>query len=62
MLFHCLPAFAIVQLHPIILPVLNFPRALQGLGEQVPQVVVIGCVLEAEIANVAKILVEFLCH
>lgn len=62
MLFHCLPAFAIIQLHPVILSVFNLSGVLQGLGEQIPQVVVVRCILKAKVANVAEVLGEFLCH
>lgn len=61
-LLHGLPALAVVQLHPIVLAVLNLATVLQCLGEEVAQVVVVGCVLEAKVANVRKVLVEFLCE
>jgi hypothetical protein len=55
------PASAAVQLHPVILSILNFASVLESLGEQVPKVVVVGCVFETEVADVGKVLVEFLC-
>jgi hypothetical protein len=58
---HHLPALAVVQLHPVVLAILNLPSALERLGEELAQVVVIGGVLETEVANVAEILVELLC-
>jgi hypothetical protein len=58
---HYLPAFAVVELHPVILAVLDLASALERLGEELTQVVVVRCVLEAEVAYVAKVLVELLC-
>jgi hypothetical protein len=57
---HNFPALAVVKLHPVVLTILNLAGALEGLGEELAQVVVVGSVLEAEIANVAEVLVEFL--
>jgi hypothetical protein len=54
----CLPSFTIVELHPIILSILNLSAVLQGLSEQVTKEVVVRSVLEAEIADVAQVLVE----
>jgi hypothetical protein len=58
---HHLPALAVVQLHPVVLAILNLPGALKRLGEELTQVVVVRGVLETEVANVAEVLVEFLC-
>lgn len=55
------PAPAAVQLHPVIFSILHFASVLESLGEQVPQVVVVGRIFETEIADVGKVLVEFLC-
>lgn len=51
--FHDLPALSVVQLHPVILSVLNFTGALEGLSEQFTEIVVVGRVLESEVANIA---------
>jgi hypothetical protein len=59
---HYLPALAVVELHPVILAVLDLASALERLSEELTQVVVVGCVLEAEVAYVAKVLVELLCR
>lgn len=59
--FHYLPALSIVQLHPIVLAVLNLASALKRLREEFAQVVVIRCVLKAEVTDVAQVLVELLC-
>lgn len=56
-----LPALSIVELHPIVFAVFDLSRALQRLREKLPQVVVIGSVLKAKVADVAQVLVEFLC-
>ena len=58
---HYLPALSIVQLHPVVFAVLDLASALQRLGEELTQVVVVGCVLEAEVTDVAEVLVELLC-
>lgn len=58
---HHLPALAVVQLHPVVFAVLDLSSALQGLGEKLAQVVVVGGILEAEVANVAQVLVKLLC-
>jgi hypothetical protein len=59
---HYLPALSIVQLHPVVLAVLNLASALERLSEEFAQVVVVRCILEAEVANVAQILVKLLCN
>ena len=56
-----LPALSIVQLHPVILAILDFASALKSLCEKFAQVVVVRGVLEAEVADVAKVFVELLC-
>ena len=38
--FHYLPALAIVELHPVVLAVLNLASALECLGEEFAEVVV----------------------
>ena len=56
------PAAAVVQLHPIIFAILHLAGILEGLRQDVAQVVVIGCIFKPEVANIAQILVEFLCQ
>jgi hypothetical protein len=58
---HNLPALAVVQLHPVVLAVFDLASALERLGEQLTQVVVVGGVLKTKVADVAKVLVELLC-
>ena len=53
-----LPPFSIVELHPIIFAILNLATVLEGLSEQITKEVVVGGVLETEVANVAQILIE----
>ena len=58
---HDLPALSIVELHPVVLAILNLPSALKRLGEELAQIVVVRGVLESEITDIAEVLVEFLC-
>jgi hypothetical protein len=55
------PAPSIVQLHPVIFSVFNIASVFQSLCEEVPKVVIVGCVLESKIPHVGEILVELLC-
>ena len=48
----------VLLLHPVVLAILDLPRQLERLGEETPQVVIVGLVLEAEAAHVAEVLVE----
>lgn len=59
-LLNGLPSFAVVELHPIVLTILDLSSVLQCLGEQIPKIVVIRGILEAKISDVAQVLVEFL--
>jgi len=58
---HDLPALPVVQLHPVVLAILDLAGALEGLGKELAQVVVVGGVLESKVADVAEVLVELLC-
>ena len=55
-----LPALAVVELHPIILSILNLASALESLSEEVAKVVVIWSILKSKVADVAEVLVELL--
>lgn len=55
------PALSIVQLHPVVLAILHLAGALQCLGEQFTQIVVVWRVLKAKVPDVAQVLVELLC-
>lgn len=55
------PATSTVKLHPVVLAVFNLASVLQGLGEEIAEEVVVGGVLEAEVANIREVLVKFLC-
>lgn len=57
MVFQYLPALSIVQLHPVVLAILNLSGALKSLSEQLTEVIVIGSIFEAEVADIAEILV-----
>lgn len=61
MCLHGLPALAVVKLHPVVLAVLDLARVLECLSEEIAHVVVVGRVLEAEVADVGQVLVELLC-
>jgi len=52
------PALAAVQLHPVVFAILDLASVLQRGGEEFAEVVIIGLVLEAQVANVGKVLVE----
>jgi hypothetical protein len=54
------PALAAIELHPVVLAILDFARVLQRRGEEFAEVVVIGLVLEAQVAHVGEVLVELL--
>lgn len=62
MLLHRFPAFAVVQLHPIILSILNLARVLQSLGEQIPQIIIVRGLFEPQVPDIAQILIELLCR
>ena len=57
-----LPALAVVELHPVVLAVLDLAGALERLREELAEVVVVRGVLEAQVADVAQVLVELLCN
>jgi len=52
------PSSSIVELHPVVLPILHFAGVLEGLCQKITEIVVVGGVLKAEVANIAQILVE----
>lgn len=47
-----LPSAPIVQFHPIVLAVLDFAGIFQGLRKKISQVIVVGSVLESEVADI----------
>lgn len=53
------PTSAVVELHPVVLAVLNFTGILQSLGQNVTKIIVVRSILEAEIAYITQIFVEF---
>lgn len=57
-----LPTLASVKLHPVVLSILYITCVLKSLGEEVTQIVVVGCVLEPEVSNVCEIFGELLCN
>lgn len=58
---HDLPALSVVELHPVVLAILNFASALKCLRKELTEVVVVGGVLKTKVADIAEILVELLC-
>lgn len=54
------PSFAVVQKHPVVDAVLNLVHALQCLGEQVSQKVVVWSLLERQLANIVQVDTELL--
>jgi hypothetical protein len=48
------------DLHPVVLAILNLARILEGLGEELSEIVVIGSVLKTQVADICQILGEFL--
>ena len=58
-LFHGFPAFAVIELHPVVFAVFDFAGVFERLGEEIAEVVVVGGVFETEVADVAEIFVEF---
>lgn len=61
MCLHGFPALAVVELHPIVLAIFDFAGVLESLSEELAQIFVVGCVLEAKVADVAEVFVELLC-
>lgn len=57
-----IPSFSriLIDLHPVVLAVFNFARVLQGLSEELPKVVIVGCILKSKVTNIGKILAELL--
>ncbi len=62
MLFHVLPSFTTVELHPVVVAILDVSYVFKSLSKQIPEIVVIGRILKAEVTNVAKVFVEFFCN
>lgn len=56
------PSPAVVELHPVILSIFDLTSVLEGLGQEVTQVVVVRGILEAQVADICEVLVEFLCE
>lgn len=54
------PPAAVVELHPVILSILDFACVLKGLGKEVSEVVVVRSVFETEVADIGKVLRKFL--
>ena len=48
-----LPSSSIVELHPVILSIFDVASVLESLCQEVPEIIVVGGVLETEIANIS---------
>lgn len=62
MILHRVPPLSriLADLHPVVLAILDVASVLQGLGEELSKVVVVGGVLETEVSDVCQVLVELL--
>lgn len=60
MILHRVPPLSriLVDLHPVILAILDITSVLQGLGEELSKVVVVGGIFETEVSDVSQVLVE----
>lgn len=56
-----MPPLASVQQHPIVDTILGLTGRAQGLGEEVPQKVVVGGLGESELPDIVEVDGEFLC-
>lgn len=52
------PALAVVELHPVVLAILDLASVLQCLSEEIAEVVVVWSVFKAKVADIRKVLVE----
>ena len=61
---HCagLPALAVVEHHPVVHAILGLARIFKNLGEELSQEVVVGRLLEAELANIVEVDGELFCR
>jgi hypothetical protein len=55
------PASAVVELHPIVLSIFHLAGILEGLRQEITQVIVVRGILETKVAHIAQIFVEFFC-
>ena len=62
MRFDRLPATTPIQFHPIILAILNLASILKSLCEEIAKEVIVWGIFEAEVADIAEVLVQFLCR
>ena len=55
------PALSVVEKHPIEYPILLLAESLENLSKQLPEEVVVRCLLESELADIVEINAELLC-
>lgn len=62
MILHRVPPLSriLVDLHPVVLAILDITSVLQGLGKKLSEVVVIGGIFETKVSDVRQVLVELL--
>lgn len=58
----CLPTLAIVEEHPVVNAIFRLAAVLEDLGEEFAQEVVVGCLLETELADIVEVDSELLCE
>lgn len=54
-----LPSSSIVELHPVIFAIFDFSGILESLCQEVPEVIVVRGILEAEVAHISEVFREF---
>jgi hypothetical protein len=62
MILHRVPPLSriLVDLHPVVLAILDVTSVLQGLSKELTKVVVVGGIFETEVSDVRQVLVELL--
>lgn len=62
MILHRVPPLSriLADLHPVVLAILDVAGVLQGLGEELSEVIVVGGILETKVSDVRQVLVELL--
>jgi len=58
MQLHEFPAFAAVQLHPVVFSIFDLASVLQDLSEEITEIIVIGSVFETKVPDIREVLVE----
>lgn len=48
----------LIDLHPVVLAILDLTGVLESLGKELAEIVVVGCVFKAEVADVGEVLAK----